>query len=226
MNVCLHEYKLREEKTHQRLQCYFHLEMCVFFVVDSLSANSTRAPRHKVNFKGLALFDWVKEKGTLGQCYSLFSNCPQIGLLTSLLVSSCILVVSYHHISGRKKNLTATKNIAEAFSPLASWIFFSFFPPGFYVSPWLQKNSSAISKAYLAGKNGTHFAHHSSRTAHTSVFLGSTLESTRFNRFLLSDEREYNRGKVLLSAYKCRVLAFSGIFTNYFRKEAIFLCAK
>lgn len=88
----------------------------------------------------------------------------------------------------------------------------------------------------MAGKNGTHFAHHSRRTTHRQSSSGvlwnrpvSIVWGER-RGLLLSDNKEYNmwfRGKVLLHlATSAKSLAFSWIFTSYFLREAIFCALK
>lgn len=87
----------------------------------------------------------------------------------------------------------------------------------------------------VAGKNGTHFAHHSSRTAHRVSLPRECFAIDQFQSsgglgweasLLVSDEREYNirfRGKDLLHLPTSpQSLAFSRIFTSHFLREATF----
>lgn len=123
------------------------------------------------------------------------------------------------------ENHAANRNTAETFPHLGSRIFW-FFSSRFL---WERKSPRPSVRRTMAGRNGTHFAHHSSCTTHSQ-----SSSRVLWNRpvsivsgegggwgggvLLLSDKSEYNmwfRGKVLLYLpTSAKSLAFSRIFTN------------
>lgn len=171
----------------------------------------------------------MAEKSTTAKHYSQFFSCL-LSACWSVSLKINLTVCIFPSCSRQQKIRLHPKILPGPFLIWSAECFLFFSPDS-----CCRDSPQPSDRRTVAGKNGTHFAHHSSRTAHRVSLPWECFEIDQFQSsgglgreasLLLSDEREYNirfRGKVLLHLPTSpQSLAFSRIFTSHFLREATF----